>query len=50
MVVGHCFRLVRKAMGASVKRMENQSSSSSRKNQKTYVSYGFKGRGRIYQG
>ena len=49
MVVGHCFRLVRKAMGASAKRKENQSSSSSRKKQKTYVSYGFQGRGRGYQ-
>ena len=50
MVVGHCFRLVRKHTGASAKRNENQSSSSSRKKQKTYVSYEFKGRGHYYQG
>ena len=31
MVAGHCFRLVRKDMSASVKRNENKSSSSSRK-------------------
>ena len=31
MVAGHCFQLVRKDMGASAKRKENQSSSSSRK-------------------
>ena len=31
MVVGHCFRLVRKDRGTSAKRKENQSSSSSRK-------------------
>ena len=50
MVAGHCFRLVRKDMGASAKRKENQSSSSSRKKQKTSVSYGFKRRGHDYQG
>ena len=42
MVAGHCFRLVKKDMGASAKRKENQSSSSSRKKVKTSVSYGFK--------
>ena len=31
MVVGHCFQLVRKDTGASAKRKENQSSSSSKK-------------------
>ena len=36
-------------MGASAKKKENQSSSSSRKMQKTFVSYGFQGRGRSYQ-
>ena len=36
-------------MGASAKKKENQSSSSSRKKQKTFVSYGFQGRGRSYQ-
>ena len=38
---GHCFQLVRKDTGASVKMKENQSSSSSRKKQKTSVLYGF---------
>ena len=50
MVVGHCFRLVRKDTGASAKRKENQSSSSSRKKQKTSVLYGFQGRRCGYQG
>ena len=50
MVAGHCFRLVRKDMSASVKRNENKSSSSSRKKQKTSVSYEFQGRGHDYQG
>ena len=50
MVAGHCFRLVRKDMGASAKRKENQSSSNSKKKQKTYVSYGFQGWSRGYQG
>ena len=50
MVVGHCFRLVRKDIGASAKRKENQSSSNSRKKQKTFVLYGFQGRGCDYQG
>ena len=50
MVAGHCFILVRKDTGASAKRKENQSSSSSRKKHKTFVSYGFQGRGRGYQG
>ena len=45
MVVGHCFRLVRKDTGVSAKRKENQSSSSSRKKQKTSVSYEFQGWG-----
>ena len=31
MVAGHCFRIVKKYMGANAKRKENQSSSSSRK-------------------
>ena len=50
MMAGHCFRLVKKDMGASAKRKEIQSSSSSRKKQKTFVSYGFQGRGHDYQG
>ena len=50
MVAGHCFRLVRKDTGASAKRKENQSSFSSRKKPKTFVSSGFQGRGRGYQG
>ena len=37
-------------MGASAKRKENQSSSSSRKKGKTFVSYGFQEWGRDYQG
>ena len=45
MVAGHCFRLVKKDTGANAKRKENQPSSSSRKKQKTSVSYGFQGRG-----
>ena len=49
-VVSHCFRLVRKDTGASVRRKENQSSSNSRKKQKTSASYGFQGRGHYYQG
>ena len=48
MVASHCFQLVRKDTSASARRKENQSSSSSRKKQKTYVSYGFQGRGRDY--
>ena len=43
MVEGHCFRLVRKDTGASAKRKDNQSSSRSRKKQKTSASYGFQG-------
>ena len=43
MVVGHCFRIVKKATNASAKRKENQSSSSSKKKQKTYVSHGSQG-------
>ena len=50
MVVGHCFRLIRRDMGASAKRKENQSPSSSKKNQKTSTLYGFQGWGRGYQG
>ena len=50
MVASHCFLVVKKDMGASAKRKENQSSSSFRKKQKTYVSYGFQRRGRVYQG
>ena len=50
LVAGHCFRLVRKDMGASAKMKENQSSSSSRNKQKTSVSYEFQGRGNDYQG
>ena len=50
MVVGHCFRLVRKDTGASSKRKENRSSSSSRKKHKTSVSYGFQGWGCDYLG
>ena len=50
MVVGHCFRLVRKDTGASARRKENQYSSSSRKKRKTSASYGFQGRGHCYQG
>ena len=49
MVVGHCFRLVRKDMGVSAKRKENQSSSSSGKKQKTSVSYEFHEWGREFQ-
>ena len=41
MVAGHYFRLVEKDMGASAKRKDNQSSSSSRKKNKTSVSYEF---------
>ena len=37
MVAGHCFQLVTKDMGASARRKENQSSSSSRKWQKTFA-------------
>ena len=37
-------------MGASAKRKENQSSSSSRKKHKTSIPQGFQGRGRGYQG
>ena len=44
MVVGHYFRLVRKDTSASAKMKENRSSSSSRKKQKTSVTYGFQGR------
>ena len=39
MVAGHCFRLVGKDMGASDMRKESQSSSSSRKKQKTSASH-----------
>ena len=49
MVAGHCFRLVRKDTGASAKRKENQSSSSSRKKHKTSISYGFQELGHDYQ-
>ena len=50
MVAGHFFRLVKKDTGASARRKENQSSSISRKKQKTSASYGFQGRGHCYQG
>ena len=50
MVVGHCFRLVRKDVGSSAKRKENQSYSNSRKKQKNYVLYEFQERGCSYQG
>ena len=50
MVAGHCFRLVIKDTSACAKRKENQSSFSSRKKQKTSVSYGFQGLSRGYQG
>ena len=49
MVAGHCFLLVRKDTGASARRKENQSSSNSRKKQKTSALYGFQGRGHFYQ-
>ena len=48
MVASHCFRLVKKYMGASAKRKENQYFSSSRKKQKTSILYGFQGWGRGY--
>ena len=50
MVVGNCFQLVRKDTSTSAKRKENQSSSSSRKKRKTYILYGFQGRGGGYRG
>ena len=39
MVAGHCFRLVGKDTGASDKRKESHSSSSSRKKHKTSASH-----------
>ena len=44
MVVGHCFRLVRKDMGASTKRKENQSFSNSGRKWKTLFHGNFKDR------
>ena len=50
MVVGHCFRLVRKDTDISARRKENQSFSNSRKKQKTSALYRFQGQGHFYQG
>ena len=45
MVVGHCFQLVGKDMGASDKRKESKPFSSSRKKQKTSASHESQGQG-----
>ena len=50
MVVIHCFRIVRKDMGASDKRKESQPSSSFKKKQKTSASHESQGLGRGHQG
>ena len=49
MVAGHCFRLVRKDMGASTKRKENQSFSNSGRKWKTSIPQEFQGQGGSYQ-